>query len=184
MNKLTYYPTMFHTNPFTYNMIELWDRSGNDAKELVLNNSKAKEIGVTKMMLNVTKFSAFDRYGNEHIQADIQKQLELNSKGIDTEFFINIECMLKLPKGTYTSLRFYLAKTGNSFKFNNGRKEDIAHLDYLDFEIWDGLKLENNEEFPIRMRFDFEPFSLKKYIFSLKNIFTGSKPQEGKLINC
>ena len=184
MNKLTYYPTMFHTNPFTFNMMELWDNSGNEAMRLVLNNSKVKEIGVYKMMLNVTKFSAFDRYGNEFVQSDIPNSVEFNSKGIDTEFFIKINSMLKLPKGTYTSFRFYLDKTGNSFKYNDGRKEDIAHLDYLDFEIWDGLKLENDEEFPVRLRFDFERFSFKKYIISLKDIFSGSKPQEGKLINC
>ena len=184
MNKMTYYPTMFHTNPFTFNMIELWDRSGNNALELVLNNSKAKEIGVSKMMLNVIKFSVIDRNGNEYIQGDIPNQLEFNSKGIDTEFFVNIKNTLKLPEGTYTSIRFYVARTGNSFIYDDWRKEDIAHLDYLDFEIWNGLKIEANQELPVSMRFDFEPFSLLSYFRSLKSIFKGTKPQTGKLVNC
>ena len=184
MNNLKYYPTMFHTNPFSFNMIELWDRPGNEAVELLLNNSKAKEIGVSKMMLNVTEFSAFDRNGIEHIQSGIPNQVEFNSKGIDTEFFIHITSMLNLPAGTYTTIRFYLNRNGNSFKYNDGRKEDIAHLDYVDFEIWNGLKIKNDQELSVRMRFDFEPFSLTAYLRSLKSIFRGTKPNEDKLVNC
>ncbi len=184
MNKLKYYPTMFHTNPFTFSMIELRDKGGNDAMELVLNNSKAKEIGVAKMMLNVIRFSAFDRNGNEYFQQDIPNRLEFNSKGIDTEFFANIKSTLKLPKGTYTTFRFYLARTGNSFTYNDWRKEEIAHLDYLDFEIWYGLQIDGNEELQVTMRFDFEPFSLKSYLRSLRSVFNGTKPPTGKLVNC
>lgn len=184
MNKITYYPTMFHTNPFSYNMVELWDQSGNDAMELVLNNSKVREIGVSKMMLNVIKFSVFDRNGNEFMQSNIPNRVEFNSKGIDTEFFVNIKSTLKLEQGTYTSFRFYLASTGNRFIFDDWGKEDIYHLDYLDFEIWNGLKLERNEEFPVRLRFDFKPFSLTSYFRSLKTVFKRPKPQTGRLVSC
>ena len=185
MSKLKYYPTMFHTNPFTFNRMELWDQEGNDSMELLLNNSKAKEIGVTKMMLNVIRFSAFDRNGNEHFQNDFPNRVEFNSKGIDTEFFVNIKNTLKLPKGTYTSFRFYLAGTENSFTYNDWRKEEVNHLDYLDFEIWHGLQIDSNEEYRVRMRFDFEPFSLKNYFSSLISIFNRSKrPHAGRLINC
>ena len=175
---------MFHTNPFSFNMAELWEQSGNEAKKLVLNNSKVKEIGVSKMILNVIKFSALDRNGNEYIQGDIPNRVEFNSKGINTEFFLNIKSMLKLPAGTYTSIRFYLERNGNSFKYNDGRQEEITHLEHLDFEIWEGLKIQKDEEFPVRFRFDFEPFSLTAYLRSLKSILGRSKPYEGKLINC
>ncbi|MGB5237180.1 MAG: hypothetical protein WBN59_06060 [Flavobacteriaceae bacterium] len=184
MSKITYYPTMFHTNPFTFNMMEMRDQERKDAWELLLNNSKVKEIGVLKMMLNVVKFSVFDRNGNEYIQRDIPNQLEFNSKGIDTEFFVNIENTLKLKAGTYTSVRFYLASTGNSFIYDHWGKEDIYHLEHLDFEIWNGLKLKSNAEFPVRMRFDFNSFSLTSYFRSIKNIFKRSKPQTGRLLNC
>ncbi len=184
MSKLTYYPTMFHTNPFTFNMTELWDRSENDAMELVLNNSKAKEIGVAKIMLSVIRFSIFDKKGNEYFQSGFPNRVELNSKGVDTEFLVNIINTLKLKKGSYTTFRFYLCNTGNSFIYDNWSKEDIFHLNHMDFEIWGGLQTEGNEELQVRMRFDFEPFSLKSYFRSLKNIFNKSKPQAGKLVNC
>ena len=184
MSKITYYPTMFHTNPFTFNMIDFRDKSGDDVKELLLSNSKAKEIGVSKMMLNVIEFSVFDKSGNEYFQQDIPNRVEFNSKGIDTEFFIDIKNTLKLKKGTYTSFRFYLSGPGNQFIYDDWRKEDISHLEFIDFDINGGLRVESNREIQLRMRFDFEPFSLKSYFRSLKTVFNRSKPQTGKLVNC
>ncbi len=185
MRKLTYYPTMFHTNPFSFNMIELWDTSKDNAMELTLINSKVKEIGVSKMMLNVIEYSVFDKNGNEYFQQDIPNRVEFNSKGIDTEFFINIKNGLELKKGAYTSFRFYLSSTGNQFVYDDGRKEDIYHLEFLDFEISNGLQINSNGELQVKIRFDFRPFSLKSYFGSLKSIFNKSKrPDAGKLVNC
>ena len=184
MSKITYYPTMFHTNPFTFNMVEFWDKSGDNTMELLLNNSKLKEIGVSKMMLNVIEFSVFDKSGNEYFQQDIPARVEFNSKGIDTEFFVNIKNTLKLRKGAYTSFRFYLSSTGNRFIYDDLRKEDIYHLEFLDFEINNGLRIENNGELKVKMRFDFQPFSLKSYFKSLKNVFKKSESQSDNLVNC
>ena len=184
MSKVKYYPTMFHTNPFTFNMTDLRDDSGDNAMELLLNNSKLKEIGVSKMMLNVIEFSVFDRNGNEYFQMDIPNRVEFNSKGIDTKFFINITNTLNLEEGTYTSLRFYLSSTGNQFVYDDWRKEDIYHLEFIDFDINGGLRTKNSGELRVKMRFEFEAFSLKSYFRSLKNVFSGSKPQNGRLVNC
>ena len=184
MSKTTYYPTMFHTNPFTFNMLEMRGQQWNEAMDLLLNNSKVKEIGVSKMMLNVVKFSVFDRNGIEYIQEDVPNRVEFNSRGIDTEFFVSIDNKLELQAGTYTSVRFYLGSTGNSFIYDHWGKEDIYHLDYLDFEIWNGLKLETNAKLAVNMRFDFNPFSLRSYFRSVQNIFKKDRPQTGKMINC
>ena len=184
MSKITYYPTMFHTNPFSFNTIELWDQAGIDAKDVILKNSRAREIGVSKMKLNVIKFSVFDKNGNEYIQNDFPARVELNSRGIDTEFFIKIKNTLRLDKGTYTSFRFYLYNTGNSVVYNDLAKEHIYNLDYLDFGIKNDLLLEGDEEIQVRLRFDFATFSLKSYFKSLKSIFRKSEPQVGKLANC
>lgn len=184
MSKVKYYPTMFHTNPFTFNMIEPWDKSGDNALELLLNNNKLKEIGVSKMNLNVIEFSVFDKNGNEFFQQDIPKRVEFKSKGIDTEFFVNITNTLKLKKGIYTSFRFYLSSTGNSFVYDDWRKEDIYHLEFLDFEISNELLIKNNGEQLVKMRFDFQPFSLKSYFGSLINVSKKSKRHAGKLVNC
>ena len=184
MGKRTYYPTMFHTNPFTFNRIEFWETSGDDAKELLLINSKVKEIGVSKMKLNVIEFSVFDNNGNEYFQQNIARSLEFSSKGIDTEFFTRINNTLKLKKGTYESFRFYLASTGNQFIYDDWRKEDIYHLEFLDFDISQGLRVESNGEVQVKMRFDFKTFSLKNYFRSLSSAFNRPKRQTGKLVNC
>lgn len=184
MSKITYYPTMFHTNPFTFNRFEFWDKTAGDATEILLNNTRVNEIGVSKMKLNVIEFSLFDEKGNEYFQQDIPSRVEFNSKGIDTEFFINIENTIKLGKGTYTSVRFYLSSTGNRFIYNDWRKEDIYQLEFLDFDICGGLHVKKSEELKVKMRFDFKPFSLKSYFRSLRSVFNGSKPQTGRLVKC
>ena len=78
---------MFHTNPFSFNRIELWDEGVSDAKELFLRNDQAKEIGISKMKLSVIAFAAIDQNGMEIFQRDFPNRVELNPKGIDTEFF-------------------------------------------------------------------------------------------------
>ena len=184
MNKITYYPTMFHTNPFSFNMIEFWDHSGKDIKDIVLKNNRAKEIGVSKMMLNVIKFSVFDKNGNEFFQNEFPERVELNSKGIDTEFFVNTKSTLALDKGTYTSFRFYLYNTGSSVVYNDRRKESVYNLEYLDFEIRNDLIAKGTGEHQVRMRFDFKPFSLMAYLKSIKSIFKKPELHTGKLANC
>ena len=184
MSKVKYYPTMFHTNPFTLNMTDLREDSGDKAMELLLNNSKLKEIGVSKMMLNVTEFSVFDKSGNEYFQQDIPNRVELNSKGIDTEFFINITNTINLKEGTYTMFRFYLSNPGNQFIYDDWRKDDISHLEFIDFDINGGLRIDSDGDLRVKMRFDFKPFSLTSYVRSLKNIFNGSRPATGRLVNC
>ena len=184
MNKVPYYPTMFHTNPFSFNMIEFWDQPGNDIQDIVLENHRAREIGVSRMILNVIKFSVFDKNGNEYFQDNFPNRVELNSNGIDTEFFVNIKSTLTLDKGTYTSFRFYLYNTGNSLVYSDRRKEGIFNLDYLDFEIKDELEVKGTKEHQVRMRFNFEPFSLIGYLKSIRSIFKKPEPHTGKLVNC
>jgi len=181
---MTFYPTMFHTNPFSFNRIELWDQAGSDAKELFLRNSQAKEIGISKIELNVVKFSVLDKNGKEYNQSDFAKRVELNSKGIDTEFFINIISTLKLGKGTYTTIRFYASPSGNLLIYKNGRKEAMDHLDFLDFEITNDLLIEGTQELQVTMRFDFEPFSLKSFFRTLPGVLKKPRPNRGGLVNC
>ena len=90
MNKMTYYPTMFHTNPFAFNMMEFWDHSGSNAKDLILSNSQATALGISKMMLNVVRISVFNEDGHEYDLKDIPNEVEMDSMGMHKEFFIGI----------------------------------------------------------------------------------------------
>ncbi len=182
MSKYTYYPTMFHTNPFAYNWTDLMDiNETRNARELILSNTQTTELGVSEMFLTITKFSAFDEHGKEHFIKDFPKKAELNPKGMHTEFFIKIKSMLGLDKGTYTSFRFYLANSGNSVTYKDRSSESIADLKYLDFEIKNGLKVKEDEDRQVVLRFDFTPFTLASHFRPIVNLFKRSKTFTGKL---
>jgi hypothetical protein len=172
---------MFHTNPFAYNWTEVWDMNETDAKELILKNNRASKLGVSEMFLNITKFSAFDEHGNEHFIKDFPKQAELNPKGMHTEFFIKVRSKLALDNGNYKSFRFYLSNSGNRLMFNDRSSETISHLDYLDFEIKNGLLIKGDEDRTVVFRFDFEPYTLASYFKPLLKLFNRSRRYTGKL---
>jgi len=181
MKKITYYPTMFHTNPFAYNWTELWDMKEAAAKELILKNTRATRLGVSEMYLNITKFSAIDEHGNEHFIKDFPKQAELNPKGMHTEFFMKVKSRLSLDKGTYKSFRFYLANTGNTFVHSDRSRQAITDVAYLDFEIRNGLRIKSDEDKQVVFRFDFEPYTLASYFKPMLKLFKRSGTYTGKL---
>jgi hypothetical protein len=182
MSKYTYYPTMFHTNPFAYNWTELMDmHETRNAKELVLMNSQSTKLGVSEMFLSISKFSAFDIHGNEHFIKDFPKQAEMNPKGMHTEFFIKIKSMLQLEEGGYTTFRFYLGNTGNRVSYKDGSSEIITDVRYLDFEIKNGLRISGDTDREVVLRFDFQPYTLASYFKPLLNLFKRPKPFTGKL---
>ncbi|WP_297764329.1 hypothetical protein [uncultured Muriicola sp.] len=181
MSKYTYYPTMFHTNPFAYNWTEILEAHEMNAKELILKNTQATQLGVAEMFLSISKFSAFDIHGNEHFIKEFPKQAELNPKGMHTEFFIKIKSMLELEEGGYTTFRFYLGKNGNRLSYKDGRSETITDVKYLDFEIKNGLRISGDKNREVVLRFDFTPFTLGSYFRPILNLFKRSKTFTGKL---
>ncbi len=182
MSKYTYYPTMFHTNPFAYNWTDLMDMNDTkNAKELILMNSQATKLGVSEMNLSISKFSAFDIDGNEHFIKDFPKHAELNPKGMHTEFFIKIKSMLQLEKGGYTTFRFYLGKNGNRLSYKDGSGETITDVNYLDFEIKNGFRISSDKDREVVLRFDFTPYTLASYFKPLLNLFRRPKTLTGKL---
>ncbi len=183
MNEIVYYPTMFHTNPFSFTGLELWERTANEGRKLTLVNKRAKELGISKMKLNVSKFSVLDDQGQEHVQTGFPNKVEFNSKGIDTEFYVRNQTNLVLEPGHYTTFRFYLGKTDNLFVYNDRSRDTNRHMKYLDFEIRNGFISEEKREHRVLMQFDFEPFSLKSYFRSLKNVFRESKSYKAQFVN-
>jgi hypothetical protein len=181
MNKMTYYPTMFHTNPFSFNMIEFWDHSGSNTKDLILINSQATELSISKMMLNVVKVSVFNEDGHEYYLKDIPNQVEMDSKGIHTEFFIGIKSVLNVDKGNYTTFRFYLANSGNSFIYSDRSIETLTEVDYIDFEIKNGLQIIRDEDQQVALRFAFQPYTFGSSLKFIQKLFKWSRPFTGKL---
>lgn len=174
---------MYHTNPFSFTGFELWERTDNKATKLTLVNKRAKELGISKMKLNVSKFSVLDDQGQEHVQTGFPNKVEFNSKGIDTEFYVRNRTCLILEPGHYTTFRFYLGKTDNNFVYNDRSRETNRHMKFLDFEIRNGFVSQEKQEYQVLMNFDFEPFSLKSYFRSLKSVFRESKSYKAQFAN-
>jgi hypothetical protein len=164
-------------------MAELWDQKTGLAKDLILTNKKASQLGISKMQLQVCKFSVLDKNGKEFAQGNFPKEVELTSRGIETQFYVRKESTLKLDKGTYTTFRFYLESEGNTLVYSDRSKEVVSKVDHIDFDLKNELILDQNQELLVAMRFDFPPFSLMSYFGSLQKVFKRTKRQTGKLIN-
>ena len=187
MSKRTFYPTTFHTNPFAYQqhfiafaLVDEWERSGN-AKPLQLSNKTARELEVTKMHLQLSKVTAIDTAGAEHILKDFPAYVELHPKGMDTEFFVRQKVTLSVEKGCYTGFRFYLAEGENSFVYSDRSSETLSGIKHIDFELNSELKIETDADREVLMHFDFKPFSLGSIFHPFKKWFKRPSRGNGKL---
>ncbi len=135
------------------------------------------------MELNITGFSALDEQGTEHVIADFKGNGAIPIRGLHKGEFLKSKSILRLAPGTYTTLRFYLGKTGNSFIFSDGRKEVVREFQYLDFEVVNGLRIRGDEAPEVILRFDFVPFSKRRTLWPFGQLFKGSRGFGAKLAN-
>lgn len=183
MKTTKFYPTIWQTIPYSFDVVEQWDAKGRRIKDLVLKNSFASKKGVSEMILNINKHSAFDKNGIEHVITDFPPQAELNLKGLHTGVFLKSKSVLELNPGEYTVFRFYLNKTGNSFSYSDRSTEAMFRFGHLDFEIENGLHITGDEAREVILRFDFVPYTLASYFKPFLNLFKKSKSFSAKLVN-
>ncbi len=181
MKEIRFYPTIWQTIPFSFDMVNQWDAEGRRIKDLVLQNNHASEKGVSEMELHITRLSAFDKKGKEHFIAGFPKNAMLNLKGLHTGLFLRSKSVLELNPGAYTAFRFYLNTTGNSFSYGDRSTEPIYNFDYPDFEIKNGLTIQGDEAREVILRFDFEPFTLASYFKPILELFKKSKSFTAKM---
>ena len=181
MKERTYNTPIIHTSPFAFSANEFWDASAGQAKDVLLTNGLAWEYGISRMKLTLEKVSAFDTDGNEYFLEDFPAYVELHPQGIETAFYKRLTRSLSLPDGTYTLFRFYLAEGTNRFVLADRREEALPYLEPLDFRIQNGLQIDGAKNRTVRMRFDFEPFTLSGYFRPLLRIFGKSKSDSGQL---
>lgn len=175
MKETKFYPTIWQTIPYSLYNTGQWDAKGRQIKDLTLNNKLATEFEVSEMNLTIIKFTAFDINGVEHFITDFSPQTKVSLKGLHTGLFIKSKSVVELPKGTYSSLRFYIEETGNSFTYCDRSSEPISGVNYLDFAIEDGLDISDFEASEIILRFDFEPYTLASYFKPVSMLFKRSK---------
>ncbi len=180
MKNLKLYPTIWQSIPYSLDTLDQWDENGKRIKDLVLTNTYASDNGVSKMNLNIEKFSALDTNGTEHFISDFKGNDGIAFEGLHTGLFVKTRSVLSLQPGSYSSFRFYLGNRGNMFTFSDRSTQSIHHVDYLEFKIENGLTLNGAEAEKAILRFDFEPYSFKSYFKSLFQFFKGDKIQKTK----
>ncbi len=174
MKNMKFYPNIWQTIPFILDLYQM-DREGRHIKDLVLKNAYADEMSVSEMNLNIIKLSALQSMGREHFIADFPGQASLHIKGMYAGVFLRSKSLLSLAPGTYTTLRFYLGKSGNSFLYSDRKEESADGLEYLDFDFANGLKIEGTESPEAILRFDFVPFKQKSIFTAIRLLF--KRPQ-------
>ncbi len=181
MKKMRFYPTIWQTIPFSFELVDQWNAEGKKVADLTLKNEDANKKGVSEMILNVTRLSTLDGRGKEYLIKDFQQKTCLNLKGIHTGLFIRLKNVLELGAGEYTAFRFYLNSSGNSFGYSDRSIKPIYGLEYLDFEIGNGLKINDGEAPQVILRFDFERYAVSSYFEPILRFFKRSKALTAKL---
>ena len=183
MEKKRIYPNKWQTIPYSFDLLNQVENKENPVRELILNNNAATELHVSDMTLSITKFSAFDAEGKEHIVTDFPGQNAVTLKGISSGQFLRSKNVVSLPEGKYTTLRFYLAKEGNQFRYCDGVKESADHFGSLDFAIENGLQIEGNEAPEVKLWFDFVPYNWSSYFKPFLDLFKGNRNPRPRLAN-
>lgn len=174
MKNIKFFPNIWQTYPFILNLYQM-DREGRHVKDLVLKNAYADELSVSEMNLNIIKLSALQSMGQEHFITDFPGQPSLHIKGMHAGVFLRSKTLLSLDPGTYTTLRFYLGKSGNRFLYSDRKEESADGLQYLDFDFTNGLTIEGTESPEALLRFDFAPFKRKSIFTTIRLLF--KRPQ-------
>lgn len=183
MKKMSFYPTLWSTAPYTPNVMADWYASPEKGAELILKNEAAEALKVSEMSLNIIKFSALDEHGNEHFIIDFPGQNPVSLKGIPSGSFLRSKSVLSLSEGNYTTLRFYLAGWGNQFIYQDGVEESANQFERLDFVVENGFQAKGGEALEVKLWFDFAPFQWKRHFKPLTDLFIRSKNARPRLAN-
>ena len=183
MEKNRIYPNKWQTVPFSFDLLNQMENKDRAVQELILKNEAATELHVSDMMLNITKFSAFDAEGTEHIVADFPGQNAVTLKGMSSGQFLRSKNVVLLPEGNYTTLRFYLAGEGSQFTYWDGVQESADHFGSLDFSIENGLQIEGNGAPEVKLWFDFVPYKWSSHFKPFLDLFKGNKNPRPRLAN-
>tara|TARA_R110002050_G_scaffold255741_1_gene394489 strand:+ start:24547 stop:25098 length:552 start_codon:yes stop_codon:yes gene_type:complete len=180
MKKLNFYPKTWQVVPLLSDRYRM-DSDGKCIKDLVLCNSYVTDMKVSEMDLNITKFSAIDINGREHFIADFPGQASIPIKGMHTGLFLKSKSVLALEPGSYREFRFYLAKTGSRITYSDRCIERAEGIEFMDFEIANGLTIMGEESPEAILRFNFVPFKTMGPLKSFLQLFKGPGLFSGKL---
>ena len=179
MEKTRFYLPIWTVPPLSSNIMSIWYNGERAVKELILKNSITNELGVSEMNLNIKKFAAIDKEGNEHHILDFQGQNSVAIKGIGSGhfYFLRSDRMVPLRPGTYETLRLYVGKRNNKFIYSDGVVGKANDFDYLDFRIEKPLVIGKNDKDVIKLWFDLAPYQFSRHFRPLTDWLKRKKEQ-------
>ncbi len=172
MTHIPFYPTIWQSVPYgAYKPNQAQLNASLPKKELVLVNKRLVEKGVSEMTFNVTGLSAIDENGNQHLIAEFKSE-SVNLKGMHTGLYTKTKEGLNLEEGQYKAIRWHFdTQEPLSFVYNTKAEATFADVEYLDFEIVNGLTTKAGETYDATFRFDLVPFITINYLNVFKGFF-------------
>ncbi|MGS2725361.1 hypothetical protein ACU8DI_02040 [Psychroserpens sp. BH13MA-6] len=171
MKNTKFYPTLWQPLPY-----ELFDNNWKykqakvKSTELILKNDDILEKGISEMTIEVTKLAFIDATGQEHQISDFTNQ-QLQLKGDHTGLFITSKNALMLKEGRYKTIRFYLNGKIDEAVYVDRSCETIHNVNYLDFQIENGLNVSSDFSCQVILRFQLNPNKWWSYFYPIKDFF-------------
>lgn len=172
MTHIPLYPSIWQSMPYrAYMPNQAQFNALMPKKDLVLVNKDLLSQGISEMTLNVNGLSAIDEQGHTHVISRFETQT-VNLKGMHTGLYTKTKEGLNLPEGHYTSFRWHFDTTAPiNFVYNDRSEATFSEMEYLDFEIENGLKTNAGETYDLTLRFDFIPLTPTNYLNEAKEFF-------------
>jgi hypothetical protein len=181
MNNIKFNGNIWQTYHSLWLDMYQYDSKGRYKLDLVLNNTYVAQMNVSEMNLKITKITAFDANGKEHIVVDFKESRLMKIKGIFQGYSIKSQSIPSLGNGLYKTLRFYINDSESSFVCSDKNTKSIFGNKFLDFEIKNGLNITGNEAPEAVLRFDLVPFERFNYLKLVTDLFKKSQSLTGKL---
>ncbi|MEQ8241386.1 MAG: hypothetical protein RIA69_19380 [Cyclobacteriaceae bacterium] len=150
-----------------------WDLESRCIKDIKLKNTFATEFKVSEMMLNLRQITAIDTQGNE-VQIKSFEHETLAVEEISTQKHLKTGILRHLKPGEYQTVRFYIEPKGNFFTTNTEKDEVLPEMEFLEFEIVEGLTIHRGELPNLLFRFDLTPKKEEAKVNRLAEIFRKS----------
>lgn len=137
--------------------VSRWDKESRCIKDIFIRNSFATENKVSEMNLSITHITTLDILDQEHQVAIFNQDEPLTLENISATNSFKTGIIKSLKANQYKSLRFYLSPKEHFYLNHKGRKNRLPDIEFIDFEIINGLMV-NKGEFPsLLIHFDFVP---------------------------
>lgn len=170
---MTYIPfnqTLWQAVPYSvYTSSQNRMQSTVPKKDLVLVNNDLLKQGISEMTASVNRLSAIDQNGIAHEISSFKAQT-VNLKDLNTGLYMRTKEMLNLNAGHYTALRWHFDSAHHVNFVLSNKSETAKHdLEYLDFDIENGLIVEADEVYNLTLRFKFVPLESTNYLDLFKD---------------